>query len=596
MKFSVTTLLMLLPAMSVAAPIPPTNPWLGFEQREGAFVSRGTSYSLLLDSSHAILRLPTSAISLQPLHTAGPWTLTGIEQRPGLVHYFNASAPVSTYSLYAQVKATNVYPGIDLLFRGNDKRFEYDFEVAPGQDPRAIALGFEGASNLMIDKAGDLILNTPDGEIRQPKPVAWQFVNGEKRPVDVHYQLSKDNSVSFQLGTYAPNLALTIDPAIVFQNNVGGSKQGIGNAISLDPLGNIYIAGFTTALDFPQVNAIQSRPGTFNLTAFVQKWSADGSTLIYSTYLGGSTFDQATALAVDAAGNAYVAGVTNSADFPVTSNAFQKQHVGLRNGFVAKLAPDGSKLIYSTYLGGGTEYLSALVVDSSGNAVVTGGTSSAGFPLTPGAYQTSVSTNCNFNVLVAVGLPANGDAFITQLSADGSSLVYSTVLGGACGTIGQSLALDSSGNVWVAGKTSASDFPVTANALQAKFGAGFVDGFLAKFTPEGALTYSSWLGGGGYDSISGIALDSQGNLFVAGVTSGLSQPASPNAVQTGTTLRCLALGVGPVEILDNGVAFVAKLDPSATSILANFVLPPGLNRVNIRTDNNGFATFPTSVR
>ena len=564
MRFSARTLALLLPAISWAAPTPQTHSWLGFEQRGDSFVARGTSYSLQVDPMGAVLRLPGSSVTLQTLHSQGAWALTGLEQRPGLVHYFKRPGPCEYLPFVSRVKAAaGVYPGVDLIFRGNDQRFEYDFEITPGRDPATIALGFQGATGLKIGKDGDLLLTTPDGEILQPKPVAWQFVNGEKHLVDVSYRISKDGSVSFLLGTYAPNLALTIDPAIVFQNDIGGSKLGSGTAIALDSLGNIFVAGQTDALDFPQVNPLPLPAGAHS-TSFVQKWSPDGSTLIYSTYFGDSA--DISALAVDAAGSAYVAGTTGSPGFPVTPNAFQKQLAGLRNGFVSKLAPDGSQLVYSTYLGGGTEYVSALAVDTSGNAIVTGETSSAGFPLTPGAYQTSISTSCNLSLLVAIGVPPNGDAFVTRLAADGSSLSYSTLLGGVCGTIGQSLALDSAGNVWVAGKTSSKDFPVTGNALQLKSGEAIVDGFLAQFTLQGALTYSSYLGAKYYGSISGIARDSQGNLFISGVTSGLSQPASQNAVQSGTALSCVALGTGPVNIYDNGVAFIAKLDPLATSI------------------------------
>jgi uncharacterized protein (TIGR03437 family) len=360
------------------------------------------------------------------------------------------------------------------------------------------------------------------------------------------------------------------------------------------------VAGYTSALDFPLVNPLQSRKGTSS-TAFVQKWSPDGSTLIYSTYLGGSTTEVAYALAIDSAGNAYVAGTTSSPDFPVTANAFQKQLTGTSTAFVAKISSDGSRLIYSTFLGGGTEHLSAIAVDNSGDAIVTGETASVAFPLTPGAYQTSVSTNCNTSFLVAVGVPSNGNSFVTRLAADGSSLVYSTLLGGACGTIGQSLALDASGNVWVAGKTSSPDFPVTGSALQPNFGKGLVDGFLARFTPEGELTYSSYFGGGAYDSIDGIALDSQDNLYVAGVTGGLSRPVSPHAIQSDTTLSCFALGLGPVSIIDNGVGFVAKLDPAAGSVQALTYLGGGcFQRVGMAVDSNdmpwaGGSFFATST-
>lgn len=586
-KLCITACLMFLPAVSWAAPLSPPGRWLGFEQRGDSFIARGSNYSVLVERSRAVLALPHSAVTLQALGGTGDWTLTGMEQRPGVVHYMNGANPAESYRLYSQVKAVNVYPGIDLIVRGNNEHFEYDFEVRAGNDAGAIAIAFQGITGIAIDDHGDLILHAADGEIRQPKPHAWQIVNGEKHLVDISYRLSRGGSVRFQLGTHESGADLTIDPEVVFQNNVGGSTPGFGESIALDPAGNIYVAGYTRAFDFPVVNPLQAHNGTQSSTAFVQKWSADGSTLIYSTYLGGSTYDAAYGLAVDSAGDAYVGGVTGSADFPVTANAFQKQLAGNINAFVAKIAPDGSRLIYSTFLGGGTENLTAIAVDSSGNAVVTGETSSPAFPLTPGAYQTSLSTSCNFSQLVDVGVPSNGDAFVTRLAADSSSLAYSTLLGGVCGTIGQSLAIDPAGNVWVAGKTSSSDFPIAGNALQPNFGNGIVDGFLARFTPQGALIYSSYLGAG-YTSIGGVALDNQGNLFVAGVTSGLSQPVSPNAVQTSTALSCFELGFGPVGIVDNGVGFAAKLDPSAASLLALTYLGGGcFQNVTVAVDSQG---------
>ena len=314
----------------------------------------------------------------------------------------------------------------------------------------------------------------------------------------------------------------------------------------------------------------------------------NGDTLIYSTYLGGSGSDEADAIAVDNAGNAYVAGTTRSADFPVTSAALQKQLAGLRNAFLAKITPDGSRLIYSTYLGGGSETVSAVALDAAGNIVITGETSGAAFPLTADAYQSSLSSSCNFQGLVMVGPPANGDAFVTRVATDGASLLYSTLLGGTCGTVGQAVAIDANGNTWVSGKTSSPDFPVTGNAVQTTFGGGNVDGFLAQFTPRGSLAYSSYLGGSAYDSIDGMAFDRSGNLFLTGVSGGLTQAVSPGAIQTDTALRCIALGFGPVTILNNGVGFVAKFDSPGSSLQSLTYLGGGcLENATIAVDGNG---------
>jgi len=300
-----------------------------------------------------------------------------------------------------------------------------------------------------------------------------------------------------------------------------------------------------------------------NRDVFITKWDPTGEQLLYSTYLGGSDAEWATGIAVDSSGSAYVVGYTWSQNFPVTPGAFQTKLAGSRNAFIAKLSPDGSKLIYSTLLGGGGESTGGIAVDAAGSAVVTG-SAGPGFPVTPNAFQRAPGGNCAFQV--GPIWTGGDDAFVTKLSSDGGSLVYSTLLGGSCGESGYGVALNAGGDSWVVGQTVSRDFPVTRDALQPGF-AGYGDGFLARFDGQGNLTHSTYLGGGGYATgVSAIALDASGNLFLTGLTTGFSQPASPGAVQAQAHGGCLILQFGPATLLSTGSAFVMKLDASARAV------------------------------
>ena len=310
--------------------------------------------------------------------------------------------------------------------------------------------------------------------------------------------------------------------------------------------------------------------GTGTLSnVFVTKWSADGSQILYSTYLGGSGGDSAAGIAVDGTGSAYVVGFTSSANFPTTAGAFQTKLSDPPDVFVAKLSPDGSQLVYSTLMGSGSQF-AGIAVDSTGNAVITGLTR-GNFPVTANAFENAPGAGCATSEFNA------GDAFVTRIAADGKSLIYSTYFGGSCpattsllvspSTYGAGVTLDASGNAWVTGGTLSPDFPVTSDALQPKFGGGLDDGFLARFSPAGGLDYATYIGGPGYDALSAIAFDSSGNIYLTGESGGLSQPASSGAFQPVANASCPIIFIGPSEPVPQGNALVLKLDPKAHSIL-----------------------------
>ena len=319
---------------------------------------------------------------------------------------------------------------------------------------------------------------------------------------------------------------LKLNPAgsgLTYSTYLGGGGDDGGAAVALDSGGNAHVTGFTTSTDFPVTDPLQpANNGGERLgsDAFVAELSADGSQIVYATYLGGSSDDAGNGIAVDGGGSVYLTGVTYSADFP-TVNPFQGDHGGFADSFVAKIGAAGSALAYSSCLGGESDDIGfSIAVDGENSAYLTGGTGSLDFPLT-GAVQPE------FGSVDRLGF----DAFVTKVNGDGSALVYSTYLGGSGVEFGFAVAVDSTGNAYVTGNTSSTDFPV-GNALQAD-NAGRTDGFLAKMTADGStLEYSSYLGGSEADDTVGIGLDPSGNVYVAGSTRSPDSPVTFGAFQT----------------------------------------------------------------
>jgi hypothetical protein len=342
---------------------------------------------------------------------------TGLEQLPGKSNYFIGNDPKkwrSNVPNYAKVKCANVYPGVDLLYHGNQRQLEYDFVVQPGADPRQIELSFDGAKRLRLDAHGDLIVDITRGEVIEHKPIIYQDIGGMRRQVAGSYELRNGHTAGFKLAGYDAHQSLTIDPSLGYSTYLGGSNSDLGAGIAVDSAGNAYITGITSSSNFPTTaGAFQSTVGGGSFDAFVSKLNSSGSALMYSTYLGGSNYDAGNEIALDSAGNAYVTGNTFSNDFPTTAGAFQTTFSGgSYDAFVSKLNSSGSTLVYSTYLGGSdSDGAGGIAVDSSGNAYVTGLTRSTNFPTTAGAFQTTYGGGEN--------------AFISKLNSSGSAPVYS---------------------------------------------------------------------------------------------------------------------------------------------------------------------------
>jgi hypothetical protein len=450
--------------------------------------------------------------------------IVGKETLPGRVNYLSGKDSgqwLTGVTTYAKVAYEGIYPGVDMVYYGNQGKLEYDFVVSPGADPRQVKLAFRGVDKIDISPAGELILRAANEELRMNKPVIYQEIGGVRKPIDGGYVLMGEQEVGFQVAAYDTSRPLVIDPVLVYSTYLGGSGLDIGQGIAVDQQGRAYVTGQTSSTDFPTENALQADIGS-NLDAFVVQITADGSALGYATYLGGrlsgeglgNAADGGFSIAVDQQGQAAVAGITFSSDFP-TENALQPTYGGGGDAFIAQLTADGAALRYATYLGGsGLDVGFGIAMDQQGQVSVTGETSSSNFPVENALQPT---------------YRGGGDAFIAQLTADGTALRYATYLGGSEFERGWGIAVDQQGQVSVSGQTTSSDFPVE-NAIQPVIG-GASDAFVAQLMADGAaLNYATYLGGSEGDFGFGIAVDQQGQVFVTGQTGSSDFPVE-NALQ-----------------------------------------------------------------
>ena len=549
---------------------------LGFEANQGQadsqvrFIARGSGYSLFLTNSAAVLALTkagaaerprcglparsasqssvasgkTHVVRMELVGANGNIRVAGTERLSGDVNYFVGNSPADWHSnipTYAKVNYANVYDGIDLIYYGNQGQLEYDFVVAPGASPKPIRLRFAGVDRLSVNPSGDLSIIAGSGKVVFQKPVVYQTIKGLRLPIQGRFTLQARNSVGFALGNYDHSRPLVIDPILSYSTYVGGATGSGISAIAVDASGNAYVTGTTGAMNYPVT------PGAFQLTnndlygdptVFVAKLNAKGTALVYSTYLGGtgqyfwgilgtyfvnvscginatgtgyysSCGDYAGAIAVDGSGNAYVTGSTFSSDFPITAGAFQTMNNAARtnpNVFVTKLNSTGTALVYSTYLGGsgggdgGGDWPTAMALDSSGDAFLAGFTFSGDFPTTPGAVQGYNHT----------GIDSTG--FASKLNATGTALLYSTYLGG----------------------TTGEPFP---------------------WYNPGATQLES-------DGATGIAVDSGGNAYVSGVTSG-GFPVTSGAFQTNFSGGECVDG----NCYQSDAGFLSKLNPTGTALV-----------------------------
>ena len=558
---------------------------LSFEKNVGQldsrarFSARSTGYNLFLTSTGAVLerqkfdrlnskRAKAFLLSFELEGAKANAIAQGVGALPGHSNYFIGNDPANWHinvPTFRAVRYDEIYPGISLTYYGNQQQLEYDFVISPGADPHAIRMNFPGVRP-RISSDGELVLQTSSGEFHQHKPVVYQEVNGQRQLIEGHFTLSGKHQAAFAVGPYDQTKPLVIDPTLVYSTFLGGTGDDLGSSIAVDSNNNIYIAGTTSSVNFPLHGAaFGTNAGLADI--FVTKIDAAGANVLYSTYVGGSGQDRGDGIAIDSNGDAYVVGRVDSmsTNFPGTPGSFAPSYRGGDfDGVVFKLNAQGNALVYSGFLGGEeNDSTEGVAVDSSGIAYVTGGTKSTGFPTTGNAYQSSRA--------------GDTDAFLAKINAAGSALLYSTYLGGSGTDRGSGIAIDSSGNAYIAGFASSNDFP-TENAFQNSFGGSF-DAFVAKFDTNSSginsLVFCSYLGGTGDDKAYGLALDSTAsNLYIAGQTSSnnfpLLNPAQPS------------FG-GSFD------GFIGKISTSGSKIYATYVGGSGDDRIT------GVAVNPTGA-
>lgn len=528
-----------------------------------------------------------------------PAAIAGARRLPGVANYFLGDDPArwrKDVPTYAAVRYTGIYEGVDLVFHGNQQELEYDFEVQPGADPAVIQLAFEGVRRLRTDPRGDLILTTALGDLRQRRPLVYQWQGDRRQAVAARYRVLPGRRVAFEIAGYDRSRPLTIDPVLLFSTYLGGDSAA--SAVAVDTAGAAYVSGSIASAFFPATQAAYDTSFNGNADAFVAKFNPAGTALEYATYLGTAGDDYGVSIAVDSSRAAYLLGATNNAAFPVR-NPYQGYR-GDQDAFVVKLNAAGNDLVYATYLGSTSrDEPGGIAVDFFGAMYITGSTYGANYPIAnafqavpstlPDAVITklqpagavafstyvggsasdfgrAIAVDGSYNVYV-VGATASSDfpsrlphqtfageidAFLLKLSFVGNTLVYGTFLGGANADYGTAVAVDRSNHPHVGGYTLSSDFPVTAVTALSRFYQAGTDGFLTKYNQTGSgFLYSGYLRGFGNDYIFGVAVDSLGAAYATGQIYSANFP-SVAALQ---------------DYLGEGDAFVFKLSPAGDKIV-----------------------------
>ncbi len=533
------------------------------EDQAGAgrrYVARGGGYQATISKHGAQVALPVparphggspAATMMAVVDIAFPGadaraSIRGLDAQPTRIHHLRTGSDGldrTDVATYARVAIDDLYAGIDAVFYGNAQRLEYDLVIAPGADPSQVRLQVDGITGMDLVDDGDLRLDTGQGAMTLGRPYAYQERDGARERVESRYVLGAANVVEIRVGAYDRSRRLVIDPVVSYATYLGGSLTESGTAVAVDANGNAYVTGFTTSPDFPMLSAYDRSLGKRNdIDVFVAKLNPQGTGLVYATYLGGPTgIDRGIGIAVDASGNAYVAGMTSGGDFPVTAGAYQ-QATTLGGAFIAKLAPAGNALVYSTYVSGAR--VASIAVDASGHALVTGN-ATASFTTTVDALRRTLPP----------ALTEGG--FVLKLNAAGSAPSYATFLPGNGVNQANAIAVDLQGNTYVAGWTTAADFPAI-DAFQPAL-KGQRDGFVVKLDPGGSrIIFSTYLGGILDDAINAIAVDAAGNAYVAGETYSSDFPSLGGFQPRKSGFRLVNSSLGN--------AFVAKIDATGTAL------------------------------
>jgi len=553
------------------------------------FIARGSGYGLFLAGDEAVLKLQTprtrrqssladSVIRMQLSGASPSASVTGDDALPGKSNYFVSNDPAKwrrNIPQFARVRYHQVYPGIDLVYYGKQGKLEYDFEVAPGADPRQVAIRFQGTNKIAIDANGQLVLKASGGDVNFQAPRVYQKLGNEQKPVAGRFVLRGKNEAGFELGAYDRSLALVIDPVLQYSTYLGGTGGESSPSIAVDLGFNVYVSGTTTSPTFPIPTGGTAPTLNGPNDVFITKLNTAGSALLFTTYVGGSGTESVAGVDVDSGFNVAIAGTTNSTDFPVVNNFQTPTLAATNHAFVTEVDASGTTLLYSTYLGGdGADLATGVAVDVKNKIYVTGTTASKDFPVTTGAFQ-----------LTSLG---DNQFFLSKIDPSTSgvqSLVYSTYFGGGNPSngiaVGGGIAVDSASNVYFTGSTNfahtgantTTDFPIL-NAVQGCLdsptnpspcptttAASPTDIFVAKISPSAAagaqLQYSTYLGGSGEDTATGIALDTAGEAYITGSTTSTDWNIPSEVLEPQSAHNCPGNTVpAPCATTD---AFLAKL-------------------------------------
>ncbi len=527
---------------------------MGQFDSEVDFVSRNDNLNLYLSSGHAKISFDPldkkNYIKIILLDTDQIPQSKGVNQKQGKINYFSGQEKETwqhNIPLYEKVTYQSVYPGINLLYYGNNGKFEYDFIVAPYIDYRIIKLKFEGIEKMELNGTGDLLLYTEQGTIVQKAPLVYQENNYEKQIIESQYLLTDNNQVSFQIADYDETRPLIIDPVLTYASYLGNKNNEEGNDIVVDSDRNTYIVGSTTSVDFPINNPLQNKHGGGKYDLFVSKFDANNA-LVFTTYLGGSANDKGLSIAVDQTGYIYIAGETDSRDFPIRlpiqstlsgNNNCNEGKSDCNDAFIAKLNKDGSELLFSTYLGGNNKEIArSIAVDNEENVYIAGVTTSYNFPVQNEIQSTLKQQEASEGKLrelcgVSLSIKNYGDIFISKLDTKNISYIFSTYLGGTCVDAAFGIDLDNSKNIFVTGMTASPDFPVQIDADVCSelniteeeclpFQENFkfqTDIFLLKLNPEGnKILYATYFGDSGAEIGLDVATDNAGSAYITGYT------------------------------------------------------------------------------
>ncbi|MBN1352654.1 SBBP repeat-containing protein [candidate division KSB1 bacterium] len=464
-------------------------------------------------------------------------------QSDGFYNYFVGNDPAkwaSFVNLHDEIKMQGVYPGIDIRYYFDTGQLRYDYLVAAGTNPSQIRFRLEGADEYEFNIEGELLIKTSLGEVRHGKLRAYQYANYGEQDVPCRFEPLPDGTIGVVVSNYDTKKPLIIDP-LVYSTFIGGSGTESGNSIAVDNSGNAYIIGNTPSTNYPTTTGAYDVSQNGNADVFVTKLDASGSTLVYSTFIGGSGLDYGNAIAVDSNGNTYITGYTGSMNYPTTSGAYQQSIKGSAyDAFVTKLNANGSALVFSTYFGGSsTDNGVAIALENVfGNIFIAGETFSSDFPTTSEAFDKTYN--------------GGDDIFVTKFNTSGTALDFSTYLGGKSYDVVHSMAADVNGYPCVVGETTSTDFPLQFAYIKNSTDGLYNDVFVAKLNHGGAgLMYSTYLGGSNHDYANSVAFDADRNVYITGVTYSSDFP---------TTLGAYS------QTYHNYEAFVTKITYTGTSL------------------------------